>query len=211
MPIKLPPGPYTQAIMAVTSIVWIALWATGWLPPSGIFGGFIPARVSGAAVIAGALPVWITPLSAALLHASLMHLGFNMLTLAFCGRFTESAIGPVPYLVLYVVGAYAAAAAQFVASPSSPVPMIGASGAISAVVGAYAMLYGQQKARAIGPLSPTVVRVLWLAAAWIVVQWMFELAMSGSMTQIAIAAHIGGFIAGLLLARPLLLWRYRRA
>lgn len=208
---KMPPGPYTQAILAVTSIVWLGLWLSGWLDISGMLGGFIPARVGGLIYVAGALPVWLTPLSAALLHANLVHLGFNMLMLAFCGRFAESAIGSRPYLLLYVVGAYAAAAAQYLAGPASTVPMVGASGAISAVVGAYAMLYGQQKTRAVGPFSATVVHVAWLAAAWIVVQMMFELAMSGSATQIAIAAHIGGFIAGLILARPLLIWHYRHA
>ena len=89
--------------------------------------------------------------------------------------------------------------------------MIGASGAISAVVGAYAVFFSQQKVRAIGPFSPLVVRIAWLAAAWIFVQALIELATFGSPTRIAIAAHIGGFVTGLILARPMLLWRYRRA
>ena len=89
--------------------------------------------------------------------------------------------------------------------------MVGASGAISAVIGAYAMLFGLKKAKAIGPVPALVVHVVWLALAWIGVQVLFGIAMASAGVGIAVVAHIGGFIAGLLLARPLLLWRYRRA
>ncbi|MGH6890806.1 MAG: rhomboid family intramembrane serine protease, partial [Dongiaceae bacterium] len=91
------------------------------------------------------------------------------------------------------------------------VPMVGASGAISAVFGCYAMLFGQDRIKPLGPIPPRVIRIVWLAAAWIAIQGLVGIATWGSMTRIAIAAHVGGFIAGLLLARPLLLWRYRKA
>ena len=89
--------------------------------------------------------------------------------------------------------------------------MIGASGALSAVVGAYALLFGQSRARAIGQFSAGVVHVVWLAAAWIGIQLMIGVAGLGGFGTIAIGAHIGGFLAGLAMARPLLLWRYRHA
>lgn len=206
----LPPGRLTQWIVGVTAGVWALLAVFGLLDYAAIVGGFIAARLSGVA-LEGALPAVLTPLSATLIHADLLHLGFNMLMLFFCGRFVESGIGPRLFALLYVIGAFAAAVAQYFADPLSPVPMIGASGAISAVVGAYAVLFSQQKVRAIGPFSPLVVRIAWLAAAWIFVQTLIGLATFGTMTRIAIAAHIGGFIAGLLLARPLLLWRYKSA
>ena len=211
MPITLPHGRLTQILLWVTTLAFLLLWATGKSDAAAYLGGFIPGRISGFVTLDGAMPVWLTPLTATLLHSSLFHLGFNLLMLAFCGRFVESVIGAGPFAVLYGVGAYAAAGAQYFAGPLAPEPMIGASGAISAVLGAYALLFSQQEVRAIGPLSSTTVRVLWLAAAWIVVQALFAVAMAGAAIHIAIAAHIGGFIAGLLLARPLLLWRYRTA
>ena len=173
-------------------------------------GGFIPARLSGLAV-AGALPVWITPLTATLLHASLLHLGFNLVMLLFCGREDEVAIGPGCTIALYVVGAYAAAAAQYLAFPRSPVPVVGASGAISALVGAYALLYGQRRPSRLPREIARWVHIAWLAAAWIVLQLLLGLASTTTGVAVATAAHVGGFVAGLLLARPLLRWRYRRA
>jgi len=144
-------------------------------------------------------------------HANLMHLAFNMLMFFFCARFVEHVVGPVPLALLYVVGAFASAFAQYLVDPASPVPMVGASGAISAVVGAYAMFYGQRRARAIGPIPAQAVHVAWLAAAWVAVQALVGVAMSNAGTAIAVVAHIGGFLAGLALARPMLLWRFRRA
>ena len=111
--------------------------------------------------------------------------------------------------VLYVIGAYAAALGQWVLDPSSTAPLIGASGAISAIIAAYAALYGQTRATALGPIPARVLHVLWLAAAWIGVQLLFALAGLGG--TIALGAHVGGFLIGLALTRPLLLWRYRSA
>ena len=91
--------------------------------------------------------------------------------------------------------------------------MVGASGAISAVVATYALLYSQQQVRRIGPFSANIVRLAWLAGGWIALQLMIGFATAGGMGdlgQIAVAAHIGGFLAGLALTRPLLRWRFRK-
>jgi len=173
-------------------------------------GGFIPARLSGLA-IDGALPVWLTPLSATLIHAGVLHLAFNLLLLVFCGREDEVALGPGGVLVLYGVGAYAAAAAEWAALPHSAVPMVGASGAISALVGAYALLYGQRRSSRLPREVARWLHILWLAAAWIGLQLLVGLASATSGVVVATPAHVGGFVAGLLLARPLLRWRYRKA
>ncbi len=119
-------------------------------------------------------------------------------------------LGAGPVVVLYVVGGYAAAAAQWAVDPGSTVPIIGASGAISALVAAYARLFGERRAGAIGPFSADVVHVAWLAAAWVGIQLLMGIAGLGGLA-IAIWAHIGGFLAGLVLAHPLLRWRYRHA
>ncbi len=132
--------------------------------------------------------------------------------LLFCGRQVEAVLGRWPLVLLYAVGAYAAAAAQWAVDPLGTAPMIGASGAISALMGTYALLYSRQNVRAFGPVPASVVRVLWLAAAWIVLQALIGYAMmSDGGAQIAVAAHVGGFVAGLLMTRPLLKWRFRRA
>ena len=115
--------------------------------------------------------------------------------------------------MLYGVGAYAACLAQYLVDPASTNPMVGASGAISAIIATYSLLYSQQQVRKVGPLSANLVRVLWLAAGWIAIQLMIGVATSGGaggLGQIAIAAHIGGFLGGLALTRPLLRWRFRK-
>jgi membrane associated rhomboid family serine protease len=207
---KTAPPKMTATIAVVTIASFALLTAMGKLDAAAAVGGFIPARLSGLTVIGG-LPVWLTPLSATLLHGGAIHIGFNLLMLFYFGREDEVAIGPAGIVVLYVLGAYAAAAAQYIAGPHLDVPMIGASGAISALVGAYAMLYGQRRPSRYPPAVARWLHIAWLAVAWIAVQLMLGLVSSTRAMPIAIAAHIGGFIAGLVLARPMLAWRYRKA
>lgn len=177
-----------------------------------LVGGFIPALVPSGAVsgYALAIPAWLTPLTCTLLHGSVLHLLFNMGMLVYCGRETERALGSWSILILYLVGAYAAAAGQWAQDPASMVPTIGASGAIAAIIAAYALMYGRNRARKIGPFSASVIHALWLGAAWTIINLLINLAMLSDQ-PVAVGAHIGGFLAGLLLMRPLLLWRYRNA
>jgi membrane associated rhomboid family serine protease len=76
------------------------------------------------------------------------------------------------------------------------------------VVGAYAMLFSTSETKSFGPIPAEWVRALWLAAGWIGVQWLIGLAVSASGFSIAIDAHIGGFLAGLVMAKPLLRRRH---
>lgn len=207
--------PATIVFALASTIVSALLFLTGF-EQLGIFaGGVIPARLSGLADLPAAVtvvPVWLTPLTATLVHAGWAHLAFNMVSLLYTGTQSERALGSPGLVVLYVVGAIAAGLAQWLAAPDSMAPMVGASGAISAVIAAYALLYGNQRtARAIGPFSARVVHIAWLAAAWIGINLLFGFVGSQSGMPIAVAAHIGGFLAGLALARPLLLWRWRAA
>jgi membrane associated rhomboid family serine protease len=203
------------AVLTVATLVTSGLiLLTGSLPWWAVNAGFIPLRVDTAVIATAhhfAVPAWATPLTATLVHGGLAHVALNMVMLVFCGQAVERAIGPVGVVVLYLIGAYAAAIGHWAFGPQSVAPMIGASGAISAIVGAYALLYGERQARAIGPMPAGVVHVAWLAAAWIGIQLLTGLAGFGGGAPIAIGAHIGGFVAGLILARPLLLWRYRAA
>ena len=210
--------PATAIIAGVTTVVSLWLVYSGQLDAAAVKAGVIPLRFAAPQLFNPALfwiPAWATPLTAALLHGGWAHLALNLVMLVYCGQFVERAIGTAQIVVLYIVGAYFAAAGQWVLDPRSIAPMVGASGAISAVVGAYALLYGERRARAIGPVPAGVVHVLWLAAAWIGIQLMMGVAGFGASVgangSIAVGAHIGGFLAGLMLARPLLLWRYRTA
>lgn len=208
---RLPPPRAVTWLLGITIAAWVIAEALGLSDWVAVRAGFVPGRVTGSPVL-GVVPVWLTPLTATLIHGGIIHLGFNMLMLGYCGRFVEYAVGTVGLIILYVVGAYAAALAQYLAGPTMLIPMIGASGAISAVVGAYALLYSQKRSSVakFGRFGHWL-HVLWLAAAWIAVQLLIALATIAAHMAIAVAAHIGGFIAGLLLARPLLLWRYRKA
>jgi membrane associated rhomboid family serine protease len=203
---RVPPARATGAVAIATVAVYLLVTLFGFAQMADVAGGFIPARLSGL-LVQGALPVWITPLTATLLHGGIAHIGFNLLMLIFCGRMVEAVIGPIGFAILYVVGAYAAAAMQYFADPHDIAPMIGASGAISALFGAYALLYGRPRVFANHPRLGMAVNVLWLAAAWIGLQFLMGLAFAEMGTVIATAAHVGGFLAGLVLIRPLLLLR----
>ena len=200
----------TLALMAVTALVTLGIWVTGNLQNAATAMGFIAARIGGLKVTP-AVPVWLTPLSATLVHDGFLHLAMNFLLFAYCGRQVESVLGPAPLVLLYVIGAYAAVAGQYALDPGSMVPMIGASGAISALVGAYAVSFGQPKKIVASFRLNRWLNIAWLLAAWIVLQWMVGYLGGQQGVMIATGAHVGGFIAGVLLQRPLLLWRYRGA
>jgi membrane associated rhomboid family serine protease len=168
--------------------------------------------------VSGPVPLWLQPLTATLVHSDFIHLLFNVVILIFCGRPVESVLGSPAMAVLYLLGAYAAAGAQYLANPLAIAPMVGASGAISAVLGAYAMLFGRNKVKVSSPTLALWLNALWLMAAWVVLQIFVGIALQGSSfvtggegVTIAVAAHIGGFIVGVVLANPLLLFKYRKA
>ena len=201
----------TLVIAAITAAAWLAVLLTGQELFADAHGGFVPARLHDLHGIDLAVTLLATPLTATLLHSGLVHIGFNLLILLFCGRVVENILGGRGMAILYVVGAYTAAAANYLAAPHSPIPMIGASGAISAVVGASAMLFGRNKVNVRNPVLARWLHVLWLAAAWIVLNVLMGYSFELNGLDIAVAAHIGGFLAGLALAKPLLLLRWRGA
>ena len=123
----------------------------------------------------------------------------------------ERVIGGSGLVLAYVIGGIVAALAQFAWDPMSPIPMVGASGAISALFGLYAIYFGQPKQVSRNQKINRWVHVVWLLAAWVVLQWMSAMLAGGEGVMLATPAHIGGFIAGLVLNKPLLLWRYRKA
>jgi membrane associated rhomboid family serine protease len=205
------PRTATVGITVVTAVIWVLILVVGGHDRAALVMGFVPARFSGLQEIAPAFPAWLTPLSATLVHSGLLHLALNMVMLLWCGTLVERVLGTPGLLLLYVVGAYTAAIAQWVVDPVSPTPMVGASGAISAVVGAFALSFGQQKRIVKSASLNRALNALWLLAAWVVLQIMMGVLAGAQGFLLATPAHIGGFLAGLLLQRPLLLWRYRNA
>lgn len=199
------------AVIAIVTVAVSAIAILGGVDYWAVFAGFIPARISGIVDLAGALPAWVTPFSSALVHGGWLHLGVNMLMLVFAGSMVERVIGGSGLLFAYVVGALVAALSQFIVDPGSPVPMVGASGAISALFGLYALFFGAPKQVTRNQKLNRWIHVAWLLVAWVVLQWMAGYLAGGEGVMLATPAHIGGFIAGLLLQRPLLLWRYRKA
>jgi membrane associated rhomboid family serine protease len=212
----------TVAIALVTALLYLIVSMMGWSYEALLWGAFFPPSEQLFALIDQELgfpraPFFLTPLTAALLHAGIVHLLFNMLIFAFCGRAVEGALGPVNLVILYVAGAYAAAAGQYGADQllgAMPRPMVGASGAVSAVIGAYSMLFGKNRVRVANSKLALWLNVLWLLVAWVVLQVAVAIVVSESTDAgllLAVGAHVGGFVAGVALARPLLLWRYRKA
>jgi membrane associated rhomboid family serine protease len=204
-------APVTLTIAAVTALAWIAASLFGISDNVAVWGGFIPERITGAVRVSGLAPVWLTPLTATLVHAGLVHLFFNLVILLFCGRAVEPIVGRIGIVILYVVGAYVSAASHFFIHFKDGAPMVGASGAISAVLGAYAILFGRNRVKVASPRLAVWLHALWLGAAWVVLQLLTGFTFQTLGTRLAVAAHIGGFLIGVALARPLLLFRYRKA
>lgn len=201
----------TNLIAIVTALAWVIAVTIGKSEQAALMMGFIPARLSGLAVPWPAVPAFLTPLSATLVHSGLIHLGFNLLVFVWCGAAVERVLGNQGLVVLYLVGAYAAALAQWAVDPAGVVPMVGASGAISAVIGAFALSFGRARRISSSPTLNRWINVIWLMIAWVILQLMMGWLAGGQGFLLATPAHVGGFAAGLLLQRTLLLWRYRKA
>ena len=205
------PRTASVAVAALTVLAFLIAGVLAANNEAALMLGFLPARWS------GLLPNWpgvwpiLTPLSSTLVHGGFLHLAFNLLMLLWCGTQVERVLGRGALVLLYVVGAYTAAVAQWLVEPASVVPVIGASGAISAVIGAFALSFGRAKQITRSVKLNRLINALWLLAAWVVMQVMIGIASGSQGVMLATPAHIGGFVAGLLMQRPLLLWRYRSA
>jgi membrane associated rhomboid family serine protease len=141
-------------------------------------------------------------------HGGWDHILGNMLYLYLFGDNVEDRLGYIGFLLVYFVSGFVAAYAQILIDPTSPVPMVGASGAIAGVLGSYLILFPGVKVRGIIPLGRISTLQEWPAWAvlgmWFVLQLIDGFASLGAQTQygggVAFFAHIGGFIAGLVLA-----------
>lgn len=184
-----------------------AFWWNGDL--AALLWGFTPAHVGTDLSTPLSLPWWVTPWTSALLHGGWLHLILNMMMLFLVGRMVETHIGGSGLLLAYVVGAGAAAAAQYVAGPSSDIPMVGASGAISALFGVQGLLFGEPPRLFRSEKANRVTLILWLLAGWVLINVAFAFLAGQNGVLVATPAHVGGYAAGLALAVPLARRRYQ--
>ncbi|MCE8419156.1 rhomboid family intramembrane serine protease [Rhodovulum sulfidophilum] len=150
---------------------------------------------------------WSGMLTSMFLHGGVLHLAGNMLFLWIFGDNMEDRFGHLGFLLFYLAGGVAAALLQYAAAPSSPVPVVGASGAIAAVMGGYLLLF--PKARVDLLIILIVIFRVIPVPAWLMLGLWFGLQLySGASAAadeggVAYWAHSGGFIAGLALTLPL--------
>ncbi|MBS0171086.1 MAG: rhomboid family intramembrane serine protease [Nitrospira sp.] len=166
--------------------------------------GAIPSIVFGQSALppeVAALPPFATILTSMFLHGSWMHLIGNMLYLWVFGNNIEDIMGHGRFVVFYVTCGILAALSHALTDPGSTVPMVGASGAISGVLGAYLLLFPHARVLLIAP----VVGTTYVPAGLVLGFWFVMQVLSGGTSLgsqgggVAFFAHIGGFIAGMLL------------
>jgi membrane associated rhomboid family serine protease len=167
--------------------------------------GAIPAELLTGRDLAPRIPypVYITLLTSIFMHASFLHLAGNMLYLWIFGDNVEDALGAGRFLLFYLICGLIASLAHIIFNIGSTIPAIGASGAISGVLGAYLLLYPQGRVRVFVWVI-IIIRIIQVPA-WIILTGYLVLqamaVLSGGQGGVAVWAHIGGFVAGMLLVR----------
>jgi membrane associated rhomboid family serine protease len=183
--------------------------------------GMVPGEITHLARLGTAVPIgpgldcvvdndrinYITPLLSIFLHGSWMHILGNALFLWIFGRAIEDVMGPMRFLGFYILCGLVASAAQILVNPSSPVPTVGASGAISGVMGAYLLLFPRVRVHMFFFFF-----LIFRIPAWIVLLYWFGIQVLSGLPElnsvgdgptggVAVWAHVGGFVTGLLLVR----------
>ena len=199
----------TVALIAVNTLVFLYQLSLG-PGEERIFVyqfGAIPAVILGeSALPAGvaAIPPVLSVFTSMFLHGGFMHLIGNMLYLWIFGNNIEDAMGHARYIFFYILTGVAASLAHVVTNIDSTIPSIGASGAISGVLGAYLLLYPRAQVLVLVPLG-FFTRLMYIPAGVVLVLWFLLQLLQGSLTLgqggggVAFWAHIGGFVAGMIL------------
>jgi membrane associated rhomboid family serine protease len=208
----------TLMLIAANVVFWVAVQGMGAEPnlsrsvcelgliPGEFLGllpeGFaIPLSRSSVCVITGERS-WFTPLSSMFMHGGWFHLIGNMWFLWVFGNNVEDSMGHLRYLGFYILCGLAAAAAQTLVNPASAIPMVGASGAISGVMGAYIVLYPKVRVHMLVFLGIFITRIV-VPAYLMLGYWFFLQLIGGGLATgeggVAFWAHAGGFVAGALL------------
>ena len=152
------------------------------------------------ASLGGGIP-WLTLITSMFLHGGILHLGGNMLYLWIFGDNVEDAFGHLRFVIFYLLCGMAASLLQIAAMPSSSIPLVGASGAIAGVLGAYVLLYPAARIRTLIILI-FFIRIVPIPALFVLGLWFLMQVLSvpaSGRSGVAFIAHIGGFLTGMLL------------
>ncbi len=183
-------------IINITVFIWEMLLDSGTYEQAILKYGFVPSLVTNG-------KAYYTFLTSMFLHGGILHIAGNMWYLHVFGDNVEDLCGYVPYLTLYLVCGFAGSLFQLFAEWGSTIPSIGASGAISGVLGAYVYLFPNVRIRTAITWG-FFIRITRLPAYVLIGFWFLYqvvLGMLAADASVAYAAHVGGFIAGLALAR----------
>ncbi len=214
----------TVLLLVALGLTWLLLQGAG-LDPIRLSAtvcnwGLVPGEITGRAAVGTAVPLGmgllcvvdrdpiniLTPLLSMFLHGGWAHLLGNGLFLWVFGHNVEDSMGRSRFLVFYLLCGLAAALAQIAIDPASPAPMVGASGAISGVLGAYLMLYPRVRVHVFVGFFLMSLPAYFVLLVWIGLQLLAGLPQMTSIhhvtsSGVAVWAHIGGFFAGVLLVR----------
>jgi membrane associated rhomboid family serine protease len=172
-----------------------AIYALGVIPAVLLGGAHLPPELA-------VVPPTLTVLTSMFMHGGWMHLIGNMLYLWIFGDNVEDSMGHGRFVIFYLLCGVAAALAQALPEPNSEIPMVGASGAISGVLGAYLLLHPHARVLVAIPFG-FILHTMRLPAGLVLVLWFGLQLLSNTMSQggggVAFRAHIGGFVAGMLL------------
>jgi membrane associated rhomboid family serine protease len=210
----------TFAIIAANIATWFFVQGFGFNPtlaasvaefgliPGELFGVLPPGHpiVIGYGHYAIAAPHWISIFTHMFMHGGWFHLIGNMWFLAVLGDNVEDVMGSVKFVIFYLLCGLAAATAQIIAGPTSAIPMVGASGAIGGVMGAYALLFPRAPVHMLVFFgfffTRIVVPAFLVLGYWFVIQFASGFLSAGSAAgQVAVWAHVGGFTAGIVLVK----------
>ena len=197
----------TYAIIAVCVFVFILEIGSNSYNSGKLFYsyGLVPAVLTGKAELPShlaALPAELTLLTSMFMHGGFMHLIGNMLYMWIFADNIEDEIGPVKFFIFYILAGIAAALTQVFMNTSSTIPMIGASGAIGGVLGAYIVNHPKAKVLVLIPLGffTQIIKVpaLFVLGFWFVLQFISSSLSSSTGGGVAYGAHIGGFVFGVV-------------
>ncbi|HEV8528849.1 MAG TPA: rhomboid family intramembrane serine protease [Actinomycetes bacterium] len=168
--------------------------------------GVVPREYSAVRDLPPTIPVpfWTTLLTSMFLHGGWMHLGGNMLYLWIFGDNLEKVMGAVRFVLFYLACGVAASFAHIAFGPGSSVPAVGASGAISGVLGGYLVLFPRNRVRVLTRGGVASVPAIVVLGFWILIQFVNGVGSVAATTEtagVAYMAHVGGFVAGLVLVK----------
>jgi len=193
-------------LIAINIIVFVLMFLAGSAQESLVYQfAMIPSNFADGVDVGDVLDIF----TSMFMHAGLAHIAGNMLYLWIFGDNVEDRLGHAKYLAFYLFGGVLAALAHLFTNPGSQIPTVGASGAIAAVLGAYLVLFPQSRILTFIPLGYfmrlTAVPAIIVLGLWFILQLFSGVTSLGGpdVGGVAFWAHIGGFVVGMLLAKPL--------